>query len=239
MYDLYIANKNYSSWSLRPWVLLREHRIPFTEHLLRFGDAAAWEQYRRLAPSGKVPCLIDGHTLVWDSLAIAEYLAERHAGIWPAESGARAWARCAAAEMHSGFGELRTRCSMTCGQRIRLAEFPDTLQRDLERLAALWGDGLARFGGPFLAGAAFTAVDAFFAPVAFRVASYGLDLTPQSAAYVSRLLALPAMQDWYRDALKETFRDASHEADIRNFGTVIEDLRDSLPLELKRRLPSN
>jgi glutathione S-transferase len=227
MYELYIANKNYSSWSLRPWVLLREHRIPFTEHLLRFGDAAAWEQYRRLAPSGKVPCLVDGPTIVWDSLAIAEYLAERHEGIWPADSVARAWARSAAAEMHSGFGELRARCSMTCGQRIRLTEFPDALQRDLERLEALWGDGLARFGGPFLAGRSFTTVDAFFAPVAFRVASYALDLKPHAAEYVSRLVAMPAMQEWYADALHEPFRDSFHEANIRNLGTVLEDLRDS------------
>jgi glutathione S-transferase len=227
MYQLYIANKNYSSWSLRPWVLLREHGIPFTERLLRFGDAAAWEQYRRLAPSGKVPCLVDGPTVVWDSLAIVEYLAERHEGLWPSDSGARAWARSAAAEMHSGFGELRARCSMTCGQRIRLAAYPDALQRDLARLAALWGEGLARFDGPFLAGRSFTAVDAFFAPVAFRAASYGLDLEPHAADYVSRLLALPAMREWYADALHETFRDASHEVVIRNLGTVLEDLRDS------------
>jgi glutathione S-transferase len=225
MYELYIANKNYSSWSLRPWVLLRERRIPFTEHLLRFGDSPAWETYRQLAPSGKVPCLVDGPTLVWDSLAIVEYLAERHAGVWPANPGTRAWARCAAAEMHSGFAELRARCSMTCGQRIRLATVPDALQHDIARLTALWSEGLARFGGPFLAGESFTAVDAFFAPVAFRAASYGLELEPAAAGYVARLLALPAMQTWYAAALEETFRDASHEADIRNLGTVLEDLR--------------
>ena len=102
MYTLYIANRNYSSWSLRPWVLMRELRVPFTERLLAFGDEPRWHEYRGLIPSGKVPGLIDGDTVVWDSLAIVEYLGERHAGVWPADGVARAWARCAAAEMHSG-----------------------------------------------------------------------------------------------------------------------------------------
>src|ERR1019366_3006427 len=123
MYELYIANKNYSSWSLRPWVLLRELNIPFVEHLVPFGDASGWNAYRKISPSGKVPCLIDGQTVVWDSLGIAEYLAERHDTVWPTNGQARAWARCAAAEMHSGFNELRNRCSMSCGVRLRLNEF--------------------------------------------------------------------------------------------------------------------
>jgi glutathione S-transferase len=225
MYALYIANKNYSSWSLRPWVLLRELHIPFTEHLLPFGDEPHWRQYRDLVPSGKVPGLSDGDTVVWDSLAIVEYLAERHAGVWPADGVARAWARSAAAEMHSGFAELRNRCSMSCGIRVRLREFPAALERDIERLGALWSDGLHRFGGPFLAGHAFTAVDAFFAPVAFRVQSYGLDLGPLGGGYASRLLQLESMRDWYAAALAETTRDVPHEAEIREAGTVTEDLR--------------
>jgi glutathione S-transferase len=106
MYELYIANKNYSSWSLRAWVLMRELEIAFREHLLPFGQESSWQSYRRISPSGKVPCLIDGGIVVWDSLAIAEYLAERHDVVWPAQAGARAWARSAAAEMHSGFSEL-------------------------------------------------------------------------------------------------------------------------------------
>jgi glutathione S-transferase len=113
MYDLYIANKNYSSWSLRPWLLMRELKVPFTERLLRFGDAPAWEWFRKLSPCGKVPCLKDGDTTVWESLAIAEYLAERHPAVWPADRAARAYARSAAAEMHAGFVELRNRCSMS------------------------------------------------------------------------------------------------------------------------------
>src|SRR5271157_4437968 len=161
-YELHIANKNYSSWSLRPWVLMRELKIEFREHLIPFGRAAEWDAYRKISPSGKVPCLIDGNTTVWDSLAIVEYLAERHAAVWPADGAARAFARCAAAEMHSGFGELRSRCSMSCGQRVRLKEFPPGLERDIARIGALWHEGLRRFGGPFLAGQTFTGADAFF-----------------------------------------------------------------------------
>ncbi|HQY70835.1 MAG TPA: glutathione S-transferase N-terminal domain-containing protein, partial [Pseudomonadales bacterium] len=107
MYELYIANKNYSSWSLRPWVLMRELRIAFDERLVPFAPGSNFERFRAFSPTGKVPCLHDGATVVWDSLAIAEYLAERHAGVWPSDARARAWARSAAAEMHSGFGALR------------------------------------------------------------------------------------------------------------------------------------
>jgi glutathione S-transferase len=225
MYELYIANKNYSSWSLRPWVLMRELEIAFREHLVPFGLEASWHNYRKISPSGKVPCLIDGETVVWDSLAIAEYLAERHAAVWPVRVGARAWARSAAAEMHSGFTELRGRCSMSCGVRVRLKDFPAALASDLARLGALWNDGLRRFGGPFLAGDAFTAVDAFYAPVAFRIQSYGLSLDPAAAAYADRLLNTRAMREWYADALEETLRDPPHDDEISQVGEVLEDLR--------------
>src|SRR3979490_2718622 len=225
MYDLYIANKNYSSWSLRPWVLMRELKIAFREHLVPFGQESSWQNYRKIAPSGKVPCLVDGDTGVWDSLAITEYLAERHAVVWPVHAGARAWARSAAAEMHSGFGELRSRCSMSCGHRIRLNEFPAALERDLARLGTLWNDGLRRFGGPFLAGEAFTAVDAFYAPVAFRIQTYRLPLDAPAAAYAEHLLGLGAMREWYAAALKETLRDAPHEDGVVRLGTVLQDLR--------------
>jgi glutathione S-transferase len=225
MYDLYIANKNYSSWSLRPWVLMRELEIAFREHLVPFGQEPSWQSYRKISPTGKVPCLVDGGTVVWDSLAIAEYLAERHARVWPAEATARAWARSAAAEMHSGFGELRNRCSMSCGQRIRLNEIPAALERDIARLGVLWNDGLRRFGGPFLAGDAFGAVDAFYAPVAFRIQSYGLALDAAAAAYAGLLLRRRPMQEWYADALAETLRDTPHEEEILQMGRVLEDLR--------------
>ncbi len=225
MYQLYIANKNYSSWSLRPWVLMRELHIGFVEHLLKFGETASWERYRTVSPTGKVPCLVADGVTVWDSLSIVEYLAERHPGIWPARSDARAWARSAAAEMHSGFDELRSRCSMSCGLRVRLNEVTPGLERDLARLDALWNDGLERFGGAFLAGDAFGGVDAFFAPVAFRIQTYGLRLGARGAAYAARLLDLSAMRSWHAEALAETFRDETHERENATLGTVLQDLR--------------
>ncbi len=225
MYSLYIANKNYSSWSLRPWVLLSERGIEFEEQLTPFDSETNWQRFRQFSPTGKVPCLVDGDTVVWDSLAIAEYLAERHPGVWPNNASARAWARCAAAEMHSGFGVLRDICSMNCGIRVRLHELPAALKKDIARIEELWNEGLNRFGGPYLAGAAFTGVDAFFAPVAFRVQTFGLPLGDAAASYVARLLALPSMRNWYDAALAEVWRDAPHEADIERVGTVTKDLR--------------
>jgi glutathione S-transferase len=225
MYELFIANKNYSSWSLRPWVLMRERGIEFIERIMPFSDSGNFDAFRAFSPTGKVPCLRDGAVTVWDSLAIAEYLAERHAGVWPADAVARAWARCAAAEMHSGFGVLRDRCSMTVGQRVRLHEVPAALQRDLARIDELWNEGLRRFGGPFLAGASFTAVDAFFAPVAYRIQTYGLELGAASLAYAARLRELPAMRDWTAAALAETWRERAHEDEIARAGTIVQDLR--------------
>ena len=225
MYDLHIANKNYSSWSLRPWVLLTQLGIPFSEHKHIFGaDNSAFKSF---SPSSLVPCLVDGLTTVWDSLAIAEYVFEDHPSVWPAQRQARAYARSAAAEMHSGFTALRSACSMSVGVRIKLNDTPPALMRDLARLDELWGQGFANFGGPFLAGDAFTAVDAFFCPVAFRVQTYGVgfELSEQSRAYIDRLLALPAMQAWYKDGLAETERDPVHESDILSAGQLIDDLR--------------
>jgi glutathione S-transferase len=225
MYTLWIGNKNYSSWSLRPWVLMRALGIAFEERLTPFPSGPSWELFRRFSPTGKVPCLHDGATVVWDSLAIAEYLAERHAGVWPSDGAARAWARCAAAEMHSGFAALRNRCSMSCGVRIELPPVTADLAADLRRIDELWGEGLARFGGPFLAGTAFTAVDAFYAPVAFRAQTYALPLGAAARAYVERLLALPAMRAWYDEALAERFRDLPHEVELAALGRQVADFR--------------
>jgi glutathione S-transferase len=225
MYDLHIANKNYSSWSLRPWVLMRELNIAFNEHLLPFGRTELWKAFREISPTGKVPCLVDQGTAVWESLAIVEYLAERHPKVWPADPAARAWARSAAAEMHAGFSALRNQCSMSCGVRIRLHELTAALQADLTRIGALWNEGLRRFGGPFLAGKGFSGVDAFFAPVAFRIQSYGLTLDAASTAYAQRLLDLPAMREWYAAGLAETLRDESHDAEVLQAGTLLQDLR--------------
>jgi glutathione S-transferase len=223
MYDLYIGNKNYSSWSLRPWALMRELAIPFRERLVRFGT----DRFSDFSPTGKVPCLVDGATTVWDSLAITEYLAERHAGVWPAEAAPRAWARSAAAEMHSGYTALRDVCTMNCGIRVKLASVSAPLRHDLERLEDLWTDGIGRFGGPFLAGARFCAVDAFFAPVAFRLQTYDPPVGPAASRYAAQLLALPSLTDWYAAALTETWRDEPHEAEARSVGEWTADHRAS------------
>lgn len=225
MYVLHIANKNYSSWSLRPWVLMRQHAIAFTEMLSPFGAGSNWDAFRSFSPNGQVPCLHDGDARVWESLGIVEYLAERHAGVWPKDPVARAWARCAAAEMHAGFGTLRNRCTMNCGLRVRLHDMPPALTRDIARINELWNEGLARFGGPFLAGDGFTGVDAFFAPVAFRVQTYGLHLAGAAADYATRMLALPAMRDWEAAALAEPWREPGHEDEVRQTGIVTEDRR--------------
>ncbi len=225
MYTLFIANKNYSTWSLRPWLLMRGLAIPFRETLVPFGGAATHDLFRAFSPTGKVPCLVDGDITVWDSLAITEYVGERHAGVWPAEARARAWARSAAAEMHSGFQALRNRCAMNCGIRARLRAPDAALSRDLGRIEELWNDGLARFGGPFLTGTQFCAADAFFGPVAFRIQTYGLEVNDAARRYAATLLALPAMREWYAAALAETWRDVEHEEETRASSEILEDLR--------------
>ena len=225
MYELFIANKNYSSWSLRPWVLMKTLGIAFDEHVMRFKPVANFEAFRTFSPTGKVPCLRDGDLVVWDSLGIAGYLAERHPGLWPADLAARTWARCATAEMHSGFTTLRNHCGMNLGVRVRLREWPEALQADVRRIDELWNEGLARFGGPFLAGPAFCIVDAFFCPVAYRVRTYDIPLGPTAMAYVQRLLQLPAMREWEAAGLAEPWRDEPHDREIAQYGDVIADLR--------------
>lgn len=225
MYRLHIGNKNYSSWSLRPWVLMQTLGIPFEESVTPFAPAGAPNPFRSFSPSGQVPCLIDGGRAIWDSLAITEYLAERHPTVWPADDVARAWARCATAEMHAGFRHLRTQCSMNCGVRVSLDSVSPGTLADLARIDALWNEGLGRFGGPFLTGTQFTAVDAFYAPVAFRIQTYTLPLSQNALDYASRLLALPAMKAWYEAALAETWRDEAHDQEMHEAGRLVQDLR--------------
>jgi glutathione S-transferase len=227
MYQLFIGNKNYSSWSLRPWLLMRALEIPFEEHLVPFAEHSSWTKFRDFSPNGLVPCLHDGSTVVWDSLAIAEFLAERHPGVWPEDAAARAWARCASAEMHSGYSALRNQCPMSCGVRVTLNEIGTALERDIARIDELWRDGLDRFGGTYLAGTAFTAVDAFFAPIAFRAQTYGLPLGDTAQQYADRILEHPAMQDWYTAGLAEPWREADHERDVAACGAVTADHRTS------------
>lgn len=225
MYTLHIGNKNYSSWSLRPWILMKELGIPFQEELHRFIGDPFSRSFPKLSPSGKVPYLVDGDLGIWESIAIAEYLAERHDHVWPKDSAARAWARAAAAEMHGGFNEIRNVCSMNVGLRVKLHTVSPGLRDNLTRLEALWHDGFTRFGGPFLAGDTFGAVDAFFCPVAFRFQTYDAPIGEEARAYVNRLLALPAMKDWEKAALAEDFRDPPHDADCAASGTITDDFR--------------
>lgn len=213
MLTLYIGNKNYSSWSMRPWVLMRQHGIAFQEVMLRFDGFGPESQFKqaalRASPAGKVPVLADGELVIWDTLAIAEYLAEAHPEkpLWPRERAARARARSLAAEMHSGFGSLRQHCVMNIEARLPevgakvLAEQAG-VRADLARLDAAWSNALQRSGGPFLFGE-FGIVDAFFAPVATRMRTYGLPLSAAAQGYVDRVLAVPGVAAWEAEALAE------------------------------------
>lgn len=225
MYKLITANRNYSSWSLRPWVLMKTLGIPFEDEVVTFAGLNNYDEFRGFAPNGMVPVLVDGDRTVWDSLAIALYLADRHNGIWPVDPAAKAWAQCVACEMHSGFSALRNDCTMNVGVRVQPKEMSHALLRDTTRIAEIFEEGLNRFGGPFLAGPELTAADAFFAPVAFRVRTYALDLDEHGDAWVERMLALPAMKDWEAQALAETYREMGHEVELGLAGTIIEDYR--------------
>ncbi len=227
MYKLIIGNKNYSSWSLRPWVLMQELGIKFDEELKPFIEGGSWSEFREFSPTGTVPILIDesNDITVWDSLAIVEYLADNNYPVWPEDKVARAWARSVTAEMHSGFSALRNQCNMTVGQRVKLNAVSPELQKDIQRIDELWNEGLSRFGGKFLAGNQFTAADAFYAPVAYRARTFSLEMTESSHAYIDRLLALPTLQQWEAAALKEIWREPGHEKETTDAGIVIQDDR--------------
>ena len=213
MLKLYIGNKNYSSWSMRPWVLLTQAGIPFEEVMVRFDSFEANSSFKTslqgVTPTGKVPLLVDGPLAVWDTLAIAEYVAEqfpdRH--LWPADTAARARARSICAEMHSGFTALRGNCPMNI--EAKLTETGALIWRDkpgvradVERLVGMWSSLLQEHGGPLLFGA-FTVADAYFAPVCMRLKTYALPVPPAIAAYVDHVCALPGVQAWITDALAE------------------------------------
>ena len=225
MKTLYIANRNYSSWSLRPWLLMHELGLAFDEQVLPFGQEASWQDYRALGGSGKVPMLVSDDCTVWDSLAIVETLADEQPRVWPAHAKARAWARSACAEMHSGFQALRDICSMNVGVTVELTDIPPALQKDIDRVIELWQQGLSTFGGPYLGEAEFTAVDAFFAPVVFRFRGYQIPLPENCQNYLHTMLSLPGMKEWEKAALEEPWRDQGHEEDLVRYGRVIEDRR--------------
>ena len=225
MKKLYIANKNYSSWSLRPWVLMHELNIPFEEKLQPLSSGSSWQEFRNFSPNGMVPCLSDSGNVVWDSLSIIEYLAESYPNVWPDSISARAWARSASAEMHSGFSHLRNLCTMNCGLRIELKQMTEGLQKDINRIDELWNQGIKQYKGPYLAGDSFTAVDAFYAPVVFRIQTYDLKLSTLSQEYCTRLLSLNSMKTWYKQALQESWREPGHEQDAIQCGKILNDYR--------------
>ncbi|WP_444904367.1 glutathione S-transferase family protein [Microbulbifer sp. CnH-101-E] len=225
MYQLFIGNKNYSSWSLRPWLLMHHLEIPFNEKLVTFEEGGSWEKFHSFSPTGQVPCLKTEDVTVWDSLAITEYIAEDFPQVWPSERVTRAWSRSASAEMHSGFSALRNICPMNCGLSVELHEISEPLQKDIKRIDELWSEGIQRFGGPFLAGEEFTAVDAFFAPVTIRAKNYHLPVSKTAKQYIDLIHSLPSMQKWIADAIQEPWRETAHEEEARSFGTIIADLR--------------
>lgn len=226
MYELITANRNYSSWSLRPWVLMKGLGIAFEDRIEPFAKPVNYEAFRDFSPTGQVPALLDGGRTIYDSLGIALYLADRHDGVWPSDPDARVWAQCAACEMHSGFSALRNDCTMNVGVRVQPKPMSEALAANVARVRELFEEGLARFGGPWLAGDAFTAVDAFFAPVAFRIRTYGLDVGA-GQAWVNAMLAHPAMLEWERQALAESWREESHEAELAAAGVITADYRQS------------
>ena len=211
---LVIGNKNYSSWSLRPWLALAHHKIPFKEVIIPIHTPVTPAAISRFSPAGKVPVLIDGEAVLWESIAILEHLAERFpdAKLWPADFAARAHARAISAEMHGGFSALRQNCPMNLKRRKKRVLTPE-VEADVRRITEMWRDARARFGasGEFLFGA-FSAADCMYAPVATRFVSYGIDVDPVSAAYVEAVYRLPAFREWQKAALGETWGHATTDA---------------------------
>ena len=203
---LIIGNKNYSSWSLRPWLALKRAGAAFDEIYIPLYEGPYKEQIRQYSPSGKVPCLIDGSLTVWDSLAICEYVNEKFpaARLWPAEQDARAVARAVSAEMHSGFANVRTHMSMNLRRSIPGRGMYPAVHHEIERITEIWRNCRTRYGsqGEFLFGA-FTIADAMFAPVVTRFQTYGVQVDPVSERYMKTVVALPAMQEWLADAKTE------------------------------------
>ena len=202
---LYLGNRNYSSWSLRGWLAAKLSGEPFDEVDVALAGRGPNPANTAFSPSGLVPCLHDGDVVVWDSLAIAEYLAERRPGMWPADPAARAWARSIAAEMHSGFPTLCSEMAMCIRERVDVRPWSVALAADIARIAGLFDETRRRFGagGPWLCGA-FSIADCFYAPVAFRFRTYAVALPAAAGSYVEALLAHPWLREWEAAALAET-----------------------------------
>lgn len=220
MLDLYIGNKNYSSWSLRPWLLLKHFAIPFTEHLVSVAGREYNAALKPLAGNARVPCLHDDGFQVWESIAIAEYLAEREPRLWPADAKARARARSVSAEMHAGFARLRTAMPMNLKLKLKGREPTPEVQRDIDRIVEIWEEARTRFAsgdGAYLFGD-FSVADAMFAPIVWRLHIYNVPLPPLAAAYRETMLAHPAMREWYVAALAETEAHAHYDRIADDYG---------------------
>ena len=231
MLTLLIGNKCHSSWSLRPWILMKQFDIPFQEVLVPFADPIDSPEWKReigkYSPAGKVPALVDGEVAVWESLAIMEYLAETHPdrAIWPRDRAARAMARSIASEMHAGFSAIRGACPMNLGKRFARKDRGAGVAKDAARVAEIWRTARERFGqgGPFLFGA-FSAADAMYAPMVTRFDTYAVPADGETRAYMDAVLGTPAFQEWRRAALAETWivpEDEVDEEPVENFRKAV------------------
>lgn len=204
MLKLVIGDYNISSWSLRPWLALKQAGLPFEQVVIHLGEAGAKAEIFKHSPSGKVPCLIDGETVVWDSLSICEYIAEKTPTLWPAHRNLRAEVRSISAEMHAGFVAMRQKLPMDVRASKPFTTRTAEVEADIARIVAIWEGCRSRFSevGPFLFGR-FSVADAMFSPVVWRFLTYAIDLPPASRAYVETMRSLPAMQEWRAAALAE------------------------------------
>jgi glutathione S-transferase len=213
---LVIGNKNYSSWSLRPWIAMKAAGLAFDETVIPLYEPGSRERALTFSPTGKVPVLLDGDIHVWESLAILDYLADRHPalGLWPAEPAARGLARAVAAEMHAGFVPLRRHCPMNMRRPVKARALTPEVETDVARIDALWTDCRTRFGsgGPFLFGK-FGAADAMYAPVVSRLHSYAIPVSATSRQYMEAVMALPAWTQWLAAAVDEPWVMAGNEVD--------------------------
>src|ERR1700733_13684564 len=199
---LIIGNKNYSSWSFRPWLAMKAAGIAFEETVISLEASDFKARVTALSSAGRVPVLIDGDVLVWESLAILEYLADKFpaAGLWPEDAGARAHARAVASEMHAGFLPLRRHLPMNVARPVRSRALDDGAASDVARIEAIWSECRAKFGGPYLFGR-FGAADAMYAPVVWRFHTYAVEVSDTARAYMRAMMALPAWSEW-RDAAR-------------------------------------
>ena len=215
---LVIANKNYSSWSMRPWIAMKAVGIAFEETVIPFGSPIGNSDFKQklapYTPAGRVPVLVDGEIRIWETLAILEYLAEKFPDrqLWPADAKARAHARVVASEMHAGFSALRRECPMNIRRPVRPRELSAAAQANVARIEAMWADCRERYGGPFLFGQ-FGAPDAMYAPVATRLHTYGIKVSPETRDYMDAVMALPAFSEWRAASIAEPWIVAEDEID--------------------------